>query len=97
MAPGTGDTVARILYEPQQSKDVFDMGGVKKLQAAELHEGDIATGELDFERSTMGGRAEEHRLLFKEGSFLAGFEDPLDDVARLIGLVAHGDQARFGR
>ena len=40
-------------------------------------------------------RAEQHRLLLQASAFLAVFEDALDDVARLVGLVAHGDQSRL--
>jgi hypothetical protein len=43
-----GDPIAGILNEPQQCKQVLDVRGVKKLQAAELHERDVATGEFDF-------------------------------------------------
>ena len=71
------------------------MRGVKKLQAAELHERDVATGEFDLQRPAVRGGAEEHCLLFEESTFLAVFENALDDVARLVCLVSYGDQARF--
>ena len=71
------------------------MRGVKKLQTAELHERDVAAGEFDLQRPAVRGGAEKHRLLFEKGSFLAVFENALNDVARLVRLVSHGDQARF--
>jgi hypothetical protein len=71
--------------------------GIEKLQTAELHERNVAAGEFDFQRTAMRGRSEEHRLLLEQGSFLAGFEDPVDNVVRLIGLITHGDQARLYR
>ena len=75
-----GDTIAGVLDEPQQGEHIFDVRGVEKLQTAELDERDIATGEFDLKRAAMRRRAEEHRLLFEEGSFLAVFEDALDDI-----------------
>jgi len=71
------------------------MRGVKKLQTAELHERDVTTGEFDLQRPAVRGGAEEHRLLFEKRPFLAVFENAFNDVARLVRLVAHGDQARF--
>ena len=65
------------------------MRGVEKLQAAEFDERDVAARQLDLQRPAMRGGAEEHRLLLEKGSFLAGFENALDNVARLVGLVAH--------
>ncbi|MBA7644772.1 hypothetical protein ES703_52518 [subsurface metagenome] len=73
------------------------MRGVEKLQAAELHERDVATGEFDLQRPAVRGRTEKHRLLFEESPFLAGFENALDDVPRLVRLVPHRDEARFFR
>lgn len=95
--PEAGDPIAWILHEPQQGEHVLDVRGVKKLQTAELHERDVMTGELDLQRPAMRGRPEKHCLLFEEGPFLAVFENALDDVARLIGFVAHDDQARLCR
>ena len=49
----TSDAVTRILGEPQQCKDILHMRSVEKLQAAELHERDIAPGEFDLQRAAM--------------------------------------------
>src|SRR4029079_7015300 len=46
----TSDAVARVLGEAQQSQQILDVGGVKKLEAAELDERNIVLGELDLER-----------------------------------------------
>src|ERR1700757_2096387 len=51
--PKTGDPIARVLHEPQQRKDVLDVRGVKKLQAAKFHERHVATGEFDLQRSAV--------------------------------------------
>ena len=90
----TGDAVTRILDEPQQRKDVLHMRGVEKLQTAEFHERNVATGEFDLQRATVRGCAEKHRLLLEEGASFAVFQNALYDVARLVGLVAYGDQLR---
>ena len=37
----------------QQRQHVLDMGGVQKLQAAELDEGNVAPGQLDFQRAAV--------------------------------------------
>jgi hypothetical protein len=37
--------------------------GVEKFQAAELHERDVATGQLELQGAAVRGRTEEHRLL----------------------------------
>jgi hypothetical protein len=92
-----GDTIAGVLDEPQQREHVLDVCGVKKLETAELHERDVATGKLYLQRSAVRGRPEKDRLLFEESTFLAGFENALDDLTRLIGLVSHGDQSRLCR
>ena len=73
------------------------MRSVEKLQAAEFHERDVSTGQFDFQWSTVRGRAEENRLVLEEGAFLTAFEDLLNDVPRLVRLVAHSDQTRFDR
>ena len=76
---------------------VLDVSGVEEFETAEFHERNVPTRELDFQRSAVRGCAEQYRLLLEEGAFLAVFENPLNDVTRLVGLVAHGDQARLCR
>jgi hypothetical protein len=69
--------------------------GVEEFETAEFHERDVATGKFDLQRSAVRGGAEEYRLLLEDGPFLAVLEDLLDDVARLVRFVAHGNQPRF--
>ena len=38
--------------------------------------------------------AEQHGLVLQQRAGLAVLQHALDDVARLVGLVAHGDEAR---
>ncbi len=49
----TGDAVARVLGKAQQRQHVLDMRGVEEFQPAEFDEGDVAAGQLDFERAGM--------------------------------------------
>ena len=58
-----GDAVARVLGEPQQRQHVLDVRRFEKLQAAEFDEGNVAPGQLDFERTAVVRGAEQHRLL----------------------------------
>jgi hypothetical protein len=51
--PEARDAVARILDKAQQRQHVLDVGGIEKLQAAELDERNVAPGELDFERTAV--------------------------------------------
>ena len=60
----------------------------RNFEPAELHERDIAAGQFDLQRAAMAGGAEQHRLLLQQRAALAILQDPLDDVARLVGLVA---------
>ena len=89
-----GDPVARVLDEPQQRQQILDVRGVEELQAAELHEGNVAPCQLDFERAAVVRGPEEDRLLLQARANLAVFQHALDDVAGLVGLVAHADQPR---
>ena len=94
--PEAGDAVARILDEPQQRQHVLDVRGVEELQAAELHERDVAPGQFDLQRAAVARRPEQHRLLLQQRAGFAVLEDALDDAAGLVGLVAHRDKLRLG-
>ena len=84
----SGDAVARILDEAQQRQQILDVRGVEELQAAELDEGDVAAGQFQLQRSAMVRGAEQDRLLLQRGPAFAVLQHALDDVARLVGLVA---------
>ena len=92
--PEAGDPVARVLHKPQQGEHVLDVRGIEELEAAELHEGNVAAGQLHLERPAMMRGPEQHRLLLEADAGLAVRQHLLDDVAGLVGLVAHGDQLR---
>jgi hypothetical protein len=83
-----------VLDEPQQRKQILDVGGVEELQAAELHEGNVAPRQLDFERCAVVRRPEENRLLLQACTNCTVFQHAFDDVAGLAGLVAHTYQPR---
>jgi hypothetical protein len=72
------------------------VGGVEKLQSAELYERDVPARQLDFKRTAVAGCPKQNRLLLEERAGLAVLQDALDDEARLVGLVADGDELRFG-
>ena len=67
---------------------------LEELQAAEFHEWDVALGEFDLERPRMMRGAEQHRLVLQKRAAFAVFKHAVDDVARLVGLIAHGNEAR---
>ena len=89
-----GDAVARVLNEAKQRQHVLHVRTIEELEAAELHERNVAADEFDFERAAMVGGAEQHGLLFQGRADLAIAQHLLDDVARLVGFIAHGDELR---
>ena len=68
------------------------MTAFKKLETAELDEGDVSPGQLDFEAHAVAGGAEEDRLRLERDAAFAAGEELLGDVAGLIDFVAHADQ-----
>ena len=89
------DPIARVLDEAQQRQHVLDVRGIQKFQPAEFHERNVAAGQFDLERAAVRGGAEQHGLLLEQRSFLAVGQHALDDVARLVGFIAHCDQPRL--
>lgn len=69
------------------------MPGVEDLQAAELHQLDVARSELDFESPTAVRRPEQDHLALQGVVPLAIGADLLGNVAGVVGVVAdHKDQ-----
>ena len=93
--PETGDAVARIFGKAQQRQHVLDMGGIEEFQAAEFHEGDVAPGEFDLQRPGMRWRCGTARPAASTACRLAVLQHALDDIARLVGLVAQRDEQGF--
>ena len=60
-----------------------------KLEAAVFHERNIALCQFYFERTTVMGSSEQHRLLLQQNSRLAIFQHSIDHVPRLIRLITH--------
>ena len=89
-----GDAVARVFGKAQQRQQILDVRGVEELQTTELHKGNVALGELDLERARMMRGAEQHGLVLQQGTGLAVLQHALDDVARLVRLIADGNEAR---
>ena len=68
------------------------MRGLEEFQPAELHEGDVAPGELDLQRRAVLRGAEQHCLRLQRDTGLASRQHRLDDERGLLGLVAHAHQ-----
>ena len=73
MQPEARDAVARVLGEAQQRQQVLDVRRVEEFQAAELHERDVAPGQLDLERAAVVRGPEQHRLLLQDRCQLSRF------------------------
>ena len=93
--PESRDAIARILDEPQHRQHVLDVGGVEELQPAEFHERDVPARQFDFERTAVMRCPEQNGLLLQRRAAFAVLQDALDDKARLVGLVADGDELRL--
>ena len=89
------DPIPRVLGEAKHTQDVLDVRGFEKPQATELHERDVAPGELDFEFGAVVRGPEQDRLSFQRNASLARLEHPLDHVADLAHSIPHRDQRRL--
>jgi hypothetical protein len=67
---------------------------IRSARRVELHKGNVAAGELDFQWSAVMRGAEQHGLVLQGCSCLAIFKHAFDDVQRLIGFVADADKLR---
>ena len=83
------DPVARIVREAQHRKQVLDVRRLEKLEAAILHEGDVAPHQLELEQVAVIRGAKEHRLPAQVHATLARGEHLLDHVTRLRLVVLH--------
>src|SRR6516165_7645788 len=72
--PGTGekldhaesrDAVTRVFSPAQEREHVFDVRGLKKLQAAELHEWNVAPSQFPLQPDAVGGGAQQNRMRFE--------------------------------
>ena len=95
--PKADNTIARVLDEAQQRQHILDVCGIQKFQPAELHERNVATSQLDLQRTAMRRCPEQHRLMLELIAFLAVCQDLLDDVTRLIRFVTNGNELRLVR
>ncbi len=88
------DPVAQVLGPAQAGENILDVGGFEELEAAELHERDVAARQLDLERRAVMRRAEQHGLRLERDAALAVLQHLCRDIARLLALVAHVDELR---
>src|SRR5215469_16907166 len=86
------DAVARVFSPAQEREHVFDVRGLKKFQAAELHEWNVAPSQFHLERAAVIGGAEQNGLRFECEPRLPVFQDLLDNIPCLIRFIAHADQ-----
>ena len=70
------------------------MGGIEESEPTEFNKRNVPACQLNFERPAVMRGAEQYGLLLQQGAALAIVQHPLDDVARLVGLVAHTDKLR---
>ena len=56
-----GDLVARIVRPAQHREQILDVRGLEELQAAVLHERNVALRQLDFEHVAVSAGAEQTR------------------------------------
>ena len=87
-----GQFVPWVVEDPQQRQQVLDVGGFEELQAAELHERDVAPGQLELEAVGVVTGAEQHRLVPQRYPGLAVRQHAVAHEVGLRGLVEAGDE-----
>jgi hypothetical protein len=63
-----GQRVARVVRPAQHGEQVLHVRGLEELQAAVLHERDLAPRELDLEQVAVARAAEQDRLPAQAGA-----------------------------
>ena len=91
-----GQRVARVVGPAQHGHEVLDVPGLEELQSAELHERDLALGQLDFEDVAVTRAAEQHGLAHERHVGFAAPQDLVADVLRLGLQLVDRHQARPG-
>ena len=71
----------------QQRQQVLDVRGLQELQAAELHERDVAPRQLQLERGAVVRGAEQHRLPLQRQPAFALQQHLVGHPAGLLGFV----------
>ena len=90
------DPVGRVLRPAQHSQHILDVGRLDELETAELDEGNVAAGQLDFQHGAVVRRAEQDRLLLERGAILAIAQHGLDDEVHLADVIGDRHQRRLG-
>ncbi len=91
------DLVTRIVRPAQDRQQILDVGRFEKLEAAVLHEGNVAPRELDFEQIAVVRTAKQHRLASQQQPRFAIRQDPRDHVFRLRLRSCDADVTRVAR
>ncbi len=81
-----------IVGPAQHRQQILDVGGLEELEAAVLHEGDLAAPELDLENVAVAGGPEQHRLPAQRHVGLAAPQHLAADTLRLRLQVLDGHE-----
>ncbi len=74
-----GQSVGGVVQDAKQGMQVLDVGALEELQAAELDERDVTSGQFEFEVVGMRPGSVEHRLVPEVHPSLTGVEDGVAD------------------
>ena len=91
---GPGQLVPRVVEDAQQREEVLHVGRFEEPQAAVLHVGDVAAGELELEEVGVPRGPEQHRLVAQVDALVAVGEHRVADGGGLRGLVVAGAHER---
>lgn len=89
---GSGDGVAGIFRQPQESQQVLHVGRLDELETAVFVKGNVAAAQLQFEIEAVMGRAKQNGLMLERHARLAAIEDLPDDELRLLLLILAVDE-----
>ena len=84
-----GYPIARIAGPAQQRQHILHMGRFEEPQTAELDEWNVAPHELQLQPRAVMRSAEQNGLRAQFDAPFAARQEPFDDVASLVGVVAH--------
>jgi hypothetical protein len=86
--------IARIIGPPQRGQNILDVRSFEELEAAELHEGNVFSCQLQFQNRAVVRGAKQDRLRLQANVGFAISQDCFDDIVRLCNVVGDIDQRR---
>src|SRR6266446_10383993 len=90
--PKPRHVVSRVLRPPQHAEHVLHMRRLQKLEAAVLHERDVALAELDFEEIGVVGRTHQNGHVVQGDAGFALLQHPFYYIVRLRLLILRGHE-----